>query len=82
MPLICNKKNENKIEENQLIILKKKYCSTLVADKNKPVTSFSIHIILKEEAWIDSCALWLCISSKLGGNGLMTYFIMKIHISA
>ena len=45
MTLICNKKNENKNEENQLIILKKmKYCTTFVADKNKPETSFSYHL--------------------------------------
>ena len=57
---------------------KRKYCTTIIADENKPVTSFSYHL---KEAWIDSCALWFCILSKLGGNSLVTYF-MKINISA
>ena len=32
---------------------KMKYCTTLVADKNKPVTSFSYHL---KEVWIYFCA--------------------------
>ena len=40
MTLICNKKNENKNDYTE----KMKYCTTLVANKNKPVTSFSCHL--------------------------------------
>ena len=55
---------------------KMKYCTTFVADKNKPVTSFSYHL---KEAWIE----FLCI--------VILHFVktwrewsrdMKIHISA
>ena len=56
MKSICNKKNENKNEENQLIILKQmKYCTTFIADKNKPVTFFSCHL---KEAFMN---WFLCI---------------------
>ena len=44
MTLISNENNEIRNEENQLIILKNEYCTTIIADKNKPVTSFSYHL--------------------------------------
>ena len=42
-----------------------KYCSTLLVDENKPVTSFSYHL---KEAWIDYCALWFCLLTWKEGS--------------
>ena len=78
MTLICNKKNKIKNEENQLIILKNEVLHKTSSGQKQASNFLSYHL---KEAWIDSCALWFCILSKLGGNSLVTYF-MKIHISA
>ena len=51
MLLICNKKTKRKNGKDQLILGQTMYCITIIADKNKEVTSFPYH---SKEAWIHS----------------------------